>query len=899
MDHDDSDSEAIGSPRASHNTSMLSADGDNVQFQGSLLHKQNNKTWRRQYVMLRKDGTLEWYETDTHADVPSQEDPTGTFLLTPSCDITENASKCKFTILCGHTRLSFRALSIEILENWLQALFIHLGSAERGENNRRKGSRGPMLSNVLRRLSRRHSSVSGIESKRQSPLERFHKSVDVLLASLKELPGAVDIDEQFDRVLDNTDDLRQATTRITQQMHIWNCHSEISASLARMAQEVDKTNTELSTLTSLMSEFEELIQSLSTMISAIGKAKNSTVHINSSVSSTRQSGEQASSEGVSAAKGPVTEGKDCKSLMVDGEESDDSSTERSTSWYSEQLWPEEVRASFHIYDYPRGDSKLLSSSSVEGAKQESAPKLDINEDTGEEATSSIQSEDIALFSDLMLQSKPLNLESIPEDARASAVYLLRDKGEKGDESEDDATIGDVVAEDPVEVDLTLNLDQEKTQNYDPTQIAKDRVDIFYQEGKKGNRTFARIEAGSIEAIMDQIVSDENQDPDLHNCFITTHNTFAPTDNIVQRLLDLRERFADGEGEGSGTNKGKISSILGRKHDRICTVLLEILETLPRMHSFYVDSKLLERLRVASYMLLTRGRLPLSIRLRRAMRLRLEFSNEQKNITKTPTPELPPCARAVSIMPTLVTDVASTALAVEITRMDMIFYKKIHAYEILMWRSSQDRATSPNVYNMIDRFNQMSLWVASLILNEMNTKNRIRAYKKLVRTCKKLKDIRNFNGLMAFLSALNSAAIRRLSQTIEGAGSKTKATLEKLSLLMDSHKSFALYRAALRESAPPAIPFLGLFLTDITFVELGNRDLVPQEDSSLQIFNCEKRFRLFSILDAFQYYKDADYGYQPNPQMQELIGDFEHHSQDSLFGLSLHLEPRAPPSDQKV
>ncbi len=70
--------------------------------------------------------------------------------------------------------------------------------------------------------------------------------------------------------------------------------------------------------------------------------------------------------------------------------------------------------------------------------------------------------------------------------------------------------------------------------------------------------------------------------------------------------------------------------------------------------------------------------------------------------------------------------------------------------------------------------------------------------------------------------------------------------------MSTNKSFCTYRAALDSCVLPATPFLGLYLTDITFVHQGNPDTVPSPViSSLQLVNYLK-VRVFAGTGAIAH-----------------------------------------------
>lgn len=44
-------------------------------------------------------------------------------------------------------------------------------------------------------------------------------------------------------------------------------------------------------------------------------------------------------------------------------------------------------------------------------------------------------------------------------------------------------------------------------------------------------------------------------------------------------------------------------------------------------------------------------------------------------------------------------------------------------------------------------------------------------------------------------------------------------------LMSPERAFAAYRAELVSAVPPGVPFLAVYLSDLTFIEEGNDDLI--------------------------------------------------------------------------
>lgn len=63
-------------------------------------------------------------------------------------------------------------------------------------------------------------------------------------------------------------------------------------------------------------------------------------------------------------------------------------------------------------------------------------------------------------------------------------------------------------------------------------------------------------------------------------------------------------------------------------------------------------------------------------------------------------------------------------------------------------------------------------------------------------------------MRSILAALDSSTISRLTKTWSSLSSKYKILLDAMRRLADHAKNYGAYREALRETKPPAVPFLG-------------------------------------------------------------------------------------------
>ena len=157
-------------------------------------------------------------------------------------------------------------------------------------------------------------------------------------------------------------------------------------------------------------------------------------------------------------------------------------------------------------------------------------------------------------------------------------------------------------------------------------------------------------------------------------------------------------------------------------------------------------------------------------------------------------------------------------------------------------------------------------MAESILEEEDVKKRAGNLKFWIKCASKLKEIKNYNGLMTILSALNSSTIHRLKKTWSIIQNKHLQSFEELEHITDHRKNFNEYRKEMKTAVPPFLPFLGLFLTDLTFSKDGNPDF---KDEQKTIINYTKYFRISIIIQELQRFQ-IPYEFKPISEMSELI-----------------------------
>jgi RasGEF domain/RasGEF N-terminal motif len=233
---------------------------------------------------------------------------------------------------------------------------------------------------------------------------------------------------------------------------------------------------------------------------------------------------------------------------------------------------------------------------------------------------------------------------------------------------------------------------------------------------------------------------------------------------------------------------------------------------------------------------------------------------------------------------------NTEIARQITIADYHLYADMQPVELLnlAWSKPRLKKRAANVLGLIERFNCFSSSVATLLLQCSGIKARRRMLTKVIEVMDELLLLNNFNAVMAFMSALNNSAVFRLKHTFAELKKPVFERFEYFARLFSSTQSFKSYRDTYVGAHPPAIPFLGVYLTDLTFIEDGNPDEVHG------MVNYFKRTLVFDVIRVVRRYQTTCYNLKMVPQLQRYLNSLPKLSEGDMYEISLQLEPRKAP-----
>ncbi|XP_041793519.1 rap guanine nucleotide exchange factor 1-like isoform X2 [Chelmon rostratus] len=354
-------------------------------------------------------------------------------------------------------------------------------------------------------------------------------------------------------------------------------------------------------------------------------------------------------------------------------------------------------------------------------------------------------------------------------------------------------------------------------------------------------------------------------------FLSTYRSFISPNDVISKLQHRYRHLCDRCEPAHLAAAKKTFHLLVTVVDELCAIEL--------------DSDLLLLLMDLVFSLLTDGELGLAHLLRSNILSKME---QRWQLIGSPQSLRPLAARGVAARPGTLLDFRSQDLAEQLTLLDSELFYKIELPEVLLWSKEQNEEKSPNLTQFTQHFNNVSFWVRSVIILQDKPQDREKLLLKFLKTMKHLRKLNNFNSYLSILSALDSAPLRRLDWQ-----RSTAEALEEYSSLIDSSSSFRAYRAALAEVEPPCIPYLGLILQDLTFVHLGNPDILMTSQCSK--VNFSKRWQQFNILDTLRSYQQVGYSLQPNDDIISFFNDFSDHlAEEALWELSLRIRPRNAP-----
>lgn len=196
---------------------------------------------------------------------------------------------------------------------------------------------------------------------------------------------------------------------------------------------------------------------------------------------------------------------------------------------------------------------------------------------------------------------------------------------------------------------------------------------------------------------------------------------------------------------------------------------------------------------------------------------------------------------------------------------------ISSHECLIRGCGGGKARRERDGNKIGEFihnsNSLTNWTAYCILRHRDVRKRSDCLRYFIQVAELCRKNNNFSSMYAIYSALYSSVIHRLKRTWEFIPDKYIAQLDNIGRLMNTSRNFSEYRDLLRMVQTPAVPFFGVYLSDLLFVEQGNPDYLDPEH---QFINFAKRKKTADIILSIRAFQATSYNFEEVSEIQAFL-----------------------------
>ena len=427
----------------------------------------------------------------------------------------------------------------------------------------------------------------------------------------------------------------------------------------------------------------------------------------------------------------------------------------------------------------------------------------------------------------------------------------------------------------------------------PDAYFADRSDIKYapRDGSRGgSSTYPVVIAGSLYRLVERLTFEKYPDMEYVQAFMLTYRSFTTPIALMEQMIArycITPPASLNEEEVAEFKKRKLIPI----RLRVYNVLRGWVDKYFR--DFEENEELLTMLKhfASNIMKATGMKRPASALL--SLLDRKLIASQEEKANKLSFESLPPPPKSQVISNPL--SVSVKDLARNMCLLEMQMYQAIPVTECLnnRWSGKKAADSAPMIFRTIAHFNRTTMWVTTEVVR--NTKIKPKARAKIIaffiKLAMELKSLNNLNGVMEIMAGLANASVKRLKKAWARVDSKLVAEYDSLKALTSNFKSYSMLRNHIHICKPPCIPYLGVSLTDLTFIEDGNQDHVVVNDD-VKLINFSKRKKIVAVIQEIQRNQQTPYNLLPVTQILRLSHKFPNiMDEKQLYRLSLAREPR--------
>uniref|UniRef100_A0A8C7LMP2 Ras protein specific guanine nucleotide releasing factor 1 n=1 Tax=Oncorhynchus mykiss TaxID=8022 RepID=A0A8C7LMP2_ONCMY len=229
------------------------------------------------------------------------------------------------------------------------------------------------------------------------------------------------------------------------------------------------------------------------------------------------------------------------------------------------------------------------------------------------------------------------------------------------------------------------------------------------------------------------------------------------------------------------------------------------------------------------------------------------------------------------------------IAEQLTLLDHLVFKVIPYEEFFGqgWMKNDKTERTPYIMKTTKHFNDISNLIATEILRCDDVTTRVAVMEKWVAVADICRCLHNYNAVLEITSSLNRSSVFRLKKTWLKVSKQTKTVIDKLQKLVSSEGRFKNLREALKNCDPPCVPYLGMYLTDLAFIEEGTPNYTEDK-----LVNFSKMRMISHIIREIRQFQQTAYKIDHQPKAaQYLLDNSSVLDEESLYEASLRIEPK--------
>jgi len=156
------------------------------------------------------------------------------------------------------------------------------------------------------------------------------------------------------------------------------------------------------------------------------------------------------------------------------------------------------------------------------------------------------------------------------------------------------------------------------------------------------------------------------------------------------------------------------------------------------------------------------------------------------------------------------------------------------------------------------------------------KERVNIVRKFLKLLVVLYEVNNFNACQEIMSGLADSSVYRLRCTwmkVEEKDKKLWSQYKEISQKLSPVQNWKGYRANLKFVNPPCVPYLGVYLTDLTFIEEGNKNYLTVKSGRTDLINLEKMRMQALIIQDMMLYQQTPYNFEKVPVIYDFFANY--------------------------